>query len=295
MSNEELVAVIQAGVPERMGELWDQVERLVSWKASRVMTALNGRGGVDFDDLYQSGYPALVAAVDSYKPEVGAFSTWFMLHLKTAFAEATGYRSNKQQRDPLHNAVSLDTPLTDDADSGDLMDTVADSAGAGRMEAVEEVIYQQQLHDALEEALEAIPEECSTVLRKRYYEGRTLSDLAEEQGVSMETVRKRERDALRRLRSPKTACHLRPFHDFDFYCGTGMGAFRHTGMSVQERYLMIEEERRERAERQRKDREEQERKRKEKQYEQWLGDYLQSLSPEARAEFERRLIGLRGI
>lgn len=57
MSNEELVAVIQAGVPERMGELWDQVERLVSWKASRVMTALNGRGGVDFDDLYQSGYP----------------------------------------------------------------------------------------------------------------------------------------------------------------------------------------------------------------------------------------------
>ena len=251
MSNEELVAVIQAGAPERMGELWQQVERLVSWKASRVMTALNGRGGVEFDDLYQSGYPAMVAAVDSYKPEHGLFSTWFMLHLKTAFAEATGYRSNRQQRDPIHNAVSLDTPLTDDADSSDLMDIVADPAGAGRMEAVEEAIYRQQLHDALEAALEAIPEECSTVLRQRYYEERTLSDLAEVQGVSMEIVRKKERDALRRLRNPKTACRLRPFYDFDFYCGTGLGAFRHTGMSIQERYLLIEEERKERAEKER--------------------------------------------
>ena len=250
MSNEELVAAIRSG-EDRMGELWQQVERLVSWKASRVMTALNGRGGVEFEDLYQSGYPAMAAAVDSYKPEVGAFSTWFMLHLKTAFAQATGYRSNRQQRDPIHNAISLDTPLTDDADSSDLMDIVADPAGAGRMEAVEEAIYRQQLHDALEAALEAIPEECSTVLRQRYYEGRTLSDLAEVQGVSMEMVRKKERDALRRLRSPKTACRLRPFYDFDFYCGTGLGAFRHTGMSIQERYLVIEEERKERAEKER--------------------------------------------
>ena len=291
MSNEELVTVIQGG-EDRMGELWQQVERLVSWKANRIMTALNGRGGVEFDDLYQSGYPAMVAAVDSYKPEVGAFSTWFMLHLKTAFAEATGYRSNRQQRDPIHNAVSLDTPLTDDADSGDLMDVVADPAGAGRMEAVEEVIYRQQLHDALEEALEAIPEECGTVLRQRYYEGRTLSDLAEAQGVSMEMVRKRERDALRRLRSPKTACRLRPFYDFDFYCGTGLGAFRHTGMSIQERYLVIEEERRERAEKERQRRYEEATAAADEALArsmQLTEELMKELSPDARERFARSI------
>ena len=291
MSNEELVTVIQGG-EDRMGELWQQVERLVSWKANRIMTALNGRGGVEFDDLYQSGYPAMVAAVDSYKPEVGAFSTWFMLHLKTAFAEATGYRSNRQQRDPIHNAVSLDTPLTDDADSGDLMDVVADPAGAGRMEAVEEVIYRQQLHDALEEALEAIPEECGTVLRQRYYEGRTLSDLAEVQGVSMEMVRKRERDALRRLRSPKTACRLRPFYDFDFYCGTGLGAFRHTGMSIQERYLVIEEERRERAEKERQRRYEEATAAADEALArsmQLTEELMKELSPDARERFARSI------
>lgn len=85
MSNEELVAAIQVG-EDCMAELWEQVDGLVKWKAKQVMTALDLRGnpcGVEFDDLYQSGYPALVVAVDSYNPESGAFSTWFMYHLKS--------------------------------------------------------------------------------------------------------------------------------------------------------------------------------------------------------------------
>ena len=253
MSNEELVAAIQAG-EDRMGELWDQIEKLVMWKAHRVMTALDGRGGVEFDDLYQSGYPALVAAVDSYKPECGAFSTWLGYHLKTAFADATGYRSKKQQQDPIHRATSLDTPLTDETDSDDLMAITPDPAGMNGLEAAEEAIYRQQLHDALEAALDAIPEDCGEILRQRYYEGRTLADLAEVHGVTPERVRKKEYEAIRHLRRPKAACHLRPFYDFDFYCGTGLGAFQHTGMSIQERYLVIEEERRERAERERQSR-----------------------------------------
>lgn len=41
------------------------------------------------------------------------------------------------------------------------------------------------------------------------------------------------------------------FYDFNFYAGTGSGAFSHSGMSVQERYLVIQEERRTRAEQRR--------------------------------------------
>ena len=49
---------------------------------------------------------------------------------------------------------------------------------------------------------------------------------------------------------------LYTFCDFDFYGGTGLGAFRYGGMSVQERYLVVEEERKERqSSRHRKDRE----------------------------------------
>ena len=260
MSNEELVAAIQSG-EDRMGELWEQIEKLVMWKAHRIVAVLDGRGGVEFDDLYQSGYPALVSAADSYKPEHGLFSTWFMMHLKTAFADATGYRTRRGRNEPLNNSLSLDTPLTDETDGDDLMAIIADPAGMKGLEAAEEAIYHQQLHDALEAALDTIPEDCGEVLRQRYYEGRTLANLAEVHGVTPERVRKKEYEALRYLRRPKTACYLRPFVDFNFYCGTGLGAFQHTGMSIQERYLVLEEERRENAERQR---EEKERRRREK-------------------------------
>ena len=250
MSNEELVAEVQRG-ENRMGELWEQVEKLVMWKAHRIMTALDGRGGVEFDDLYQSGYPAMVAAASSYKPECGAFSTWFMFHLKNAFAEATGYRTRKGQNEPLNNSLSLDTPLTDETDSDDLMAIIADPAGMKGLEAAEETIYHQQLHDALELALGSIPEQYSEVLRQRHYDGLSLAEIGESRGVSAEYVRQLECKAIRHIRRPSIACRLRPFCDFDFYCGTGLGAFQHTGMSIQERYLVLEEERKEKAEQQR--------------------------------------------
>ena len=88
MSNEELVAAIRAGAVERIPELWEQLEKLVMWKAIRVMHSMevNGntcRGGVEFEDLVHSGYPALVAAVETYdQSQESKFSTWFMFTLK---------------------------------------------------------------------------------------------------------------------------------------------------------------------------------------------------------------------
>ncbi len=303
MSNEELVTSIQAGATERMGELWEQVEKLVMWKAHRIMAVLDGRGGVEFDDLYQSGYPAMVAAVDSYRPEHGLFSTWFMLHLKTAFAEATGYRSAKQQRDPLHRAHSLDTPLTDETDSDDLMAIIADPAGMSGLQAAEDKVFRQQLHDALEAALSRIPENSRDVLRLRFWEDKTFEDIGELYGVSKERVRQMENTALRQLRQPRNACHLRPYYDFDFYCHTSLSAFNQSGMSVQERYLIIEEERKAREAEEQKRRDEEWRRQVEEN-QRWLaeqraarrndtfiGDMMQSLPPEGQEKLRAILKG----
>ena len=173
MSNEELVVEIQAGAVERLAELWGQVEGLVKWKANQVMTALEGScsRGVEFEDLYQSGYPAMVDAVNTYDSAAGgAFSTWFMFYLKNAFQVATGRRTQKGRREPLNNAISLDTPLTDAADSDDLMDMVADPAGMQRLDSMEETIWYKQLQEAVEAALETVPEQYREILRLRYWE-----------------------------------------------------------------------------------------------------------------------------
>ena len=255
MSTEELVAQIQAGATERMGELWERVAGLIKWKAKRIMAVLEGcpGRGVEFEDLCQSGYLAMVAAVNTFDPAAGsAFSTWLMYHLKNVFADATGYRTQNGRQEPLNNYISLDTPLTDDADSNDLMDVVADPAGLQWRESIEESVWRKQLQEAVGAALSTVPEQYREILHLRYWENMTLEDVGDLRGISRERVRQMENKGIRILRQPNTASQLYSFFDFDFYGGTGLGAFQHTGMSIQERYLVAEEERKERENRYRR-------------------------------------------
>lgn len=259
MSNEELVKKIQAGATDRMGELWEQVAGLVTWKARYIMTALDLRGsscGVELEDLIQSGYLALAKAVETYTQTAGAFSTWLVYHLKNAFAETTGYRTKSGQNEPLNNSFSLDKTVDDESDGTSFGEFVPDPKAAATMLGIEEKLWQQQLHEALETALAALPEQSAEVLRLRHYRGLTLADVGQIRGTTPEHIRQMENRAIRQLRKPSIACHLLPFYDFDFYYGTSLAAFQHSNMSIQERYLIVEENRRERAEQQRKAREE---------------------------------------
>ncbi|MGM9628215.1 MAG: sigma-70 family RNA polymerase sigma factor [Faecousia sp.] len=212
MSNEELAAAIQAGDTDRMGELWEQVAGLAAWKARHIVEALDGRYGVTFDDLYQSAYPALVAAVGTFQPEKCRFSTWFMYHLKQAFAECTGFRTQAAKNDPVNHALSLDAPIGDEEDSPIFGDLIPDPKAAATMQAVLDREYQRQLHEALETSLSALPALEADVLRMRYYCGMTLAEVAKSKDFEPARIRKMESDALRQLRKPESSRRLRQFY-----------------------------------------------------------------------------------
>lgn len=240
MSNEDLVLAIQNG-EDRMEELWQQTERLVRWKAKRIMTTLNGRGGVEFDDLYQSGYPALVEAVRTYRSEHGSFATWYMFFLKTAFAETGGYRTKAAHNEPLNRSFSLDAPISED-DDGTMIELIADPAGQQGQDNVEESLWHQQLHQAVETVFKELPPQYREVMEKRYFEGLSRDEVAEDLKVSSERIRQIEQKGIRILRKPGVVCHLKPFYEFDYYCGTGLSTYRRKGLSVQEQYMIIREE-----------------------------------------------------
>lgn len=249
MSNEELVAAIQAGETERMSELWEQVNGLVKWKANRIMTALtlkNNPCGVELEDLIQSGYVAMVAAVNTYNPESGKFSTWLMYHLQNEFANVTGYRTKHGRHDPLNLpygvVAELDKPMTDDANSDPLVEIIPDSYAEAQFKAVEERLYREQLHEALEQAMAAIPENRAEILRQRYFEGKTLAEVGESKGTTTEYIRQMENYAIRDMRKPQSKRYLNEFADHNYFRGTGLGAFRHTGMSSEEIYVIRKEE-----------------------------------------------------
>lgn len=252
MSNEELAIAIQQGDQGRTLELWEQVNGLVKRKAMQIMTALQLSGnprGVEFDDLYQTGYLAMVAAVETYSLERGAFSTWFMFHLKTAFSEATGYRTKSGRCEPLNTATSLERPVQpDEPDSGTLGEFVPDSRAADAMENVEESVYHEQLHKAIDGAISELSPDNAQVLRLRYWGDMTLSAVGEVMGKSPERTRQMESKGIRELRKSRT---LHRFLYFDMYRGTGLGAFRLSGSSIQEQYI-LKQERREEYERKRR-------------------------------------------
>ena len=252
MSNEELVSLIQAGETERMGELWEQVAGLVKWKANRLLTALELRGnpcGVVFDDLYQSGYIAMVEAVHYYTPENGAaFSTCLMNRLKTVFAELTGYRTKTGRNEPLNNCFSLDKTVDDESDGATFGELAPDPAATAQFQNVEEKLWHKQLQEAMEAALLALPDNQRQCLQMLYWQEKTLQEAAEVYGVSYERIRQIEAKALRVLRQPKNACNLLPFYQCDFYAHTGLTAFQQSGMSAPERYVITMEERQARTE-----------------------------------------------
>lgn len=237
MTNEELVSAIQAGERDRLVELWAQVERFVSIQADRRARQLNGYGGVTAEDLCQSGFLAMVEAADRYDAGSGkSFHGFLAFYLQSYFAEAAGYRTSR--RDAVDFATGLDAPIpgTDDLTA----DTVRDPDAAAAFDEAEQRIWLEQLHEALERALDQIPGEQSDILRRRFYAGQTLSVIGEEYGVGLETIRQRERSGLRSMRQGQARRELKQFVDTPYYTGTGIASFRRSG-SQPERLVILRE------------------------------------------------------
>lgn len=241
MSNEELVVLIQNGEHDYIGQLWEQVNGLVKWKAGHIIAPYECIHGIEFDDLINTGFLAMVAAVAGYSPDKGTFSNWFIYYLQTKFAEVTGYRTVKGQREPLNNALSFSYAVGEDSDT-DFGEFQPDPVAAADMDAVEEAEFQNQLHVALEVELLRLPAEFREILRLHYYDGLNLRDIAKLQGVSKSRIGQVKLKALEELRKPKHLHNLLPFYRFDFYHGAGLQSFKYSGMSIQEKYLIQEEE-----------------------------------------------------
>lgn len=234
---KELAVRIRLGEADLLAELWQSVERLVAAKAQRVLAAQGNGNRIEFDDLYNSGFLALCAACESYRPEMGHFVPWFLMHLKSAFAEATGYRTRQGKHDPLRNAVSLSMPIGEADGDAELGDLVADPTAEESVERVENSMWQEQLREAISAAMAELPPDEAETLYSRYWDGLTLEQIAKKRGIWPTTVQVTEKRAIRRIRRRQWR-RLAHFYYFDFYQSTGQQAFSRTGMSVQERYVI---------------------------------------------------------
>jgi RNA polymerase sigma factor (sigma-70 family) len=242
LTNEELAVMIRQGRTDLYAELWEHVRRFVEKQARRRCTLTDGLGGVTVDDLMQSGFLALVEAVEYFDPGGGAsFIGVLDMRLKSAFSEAGGYRTTK--RDPLViGCKSLSEPVKDDEPEGDtLLDLLKDPED--QYESAEEGIYLGQLRRVLDSSVADLPIHLNEILYRRYVRGDSLREISEEIGVSLERVRQMEKQALTRLERNSRKNGLREFVDrnTNFYTRVGLNTYNTTHTSAVELLAMHRE------------------------------------------------------
>ena len=203
MEASKIAAAVQAGQADRL-ELWEAVRRFAYDRAYRWCRAMEGRGGMVLEDYIQVAFLALLEALESWDPAAGPFLTWYGLKLKGAFTEAVGMRTQRDKRDPIHHALSLDAPLTDSESGEDftLADVIEDPYAAAGVEAVAELDYQRRRTQALATALDGLTEDQRRAVVLRHCNGLTLDQTAARMGTTRATARAAEQKGLR-LRHPK--------------------------------------------------------------------------------------------
>ena len=204
MEASKIAAAVQAGQADRL-ELWEAVRRFAYDRAYRWCRAMEGRGGMVLEDYIQVAFLALLEALESWDPAAGAFLTWYGLKLKGAFTEAVGMRTQRDKRDPIHHALSLDAPLTDSESGEDftLADVIEDPYAAAGVEAVAELDYQRRRTQALATALDGLTEDQRRAVVLRHCNGLTLDQTAARMGTTRATARAAEQKGRRLLRHPK--------------------------------------------------------------------------------------------
>lgn len=183
----KIAVSVQSGDGEVLA-LWGMCRRYAMQQATRWLRAFESSGGVELDDLEQSAFIGLLKAVQTWKPESGAFSTWYTIQLKAVFVEAYGTRTKRTREDPLNKYhLSLDTPLDENEDGSF---TIADILPDERAEAEFEDIEQRDFQQAVQAALAQLPNAQREAIIGEFWFGRKPDP-------------KLRREALRALRHPR--------------------------------------------------------------------------------------------
>ena len=187
-------------------------------------------GGVDVEDLVQCGYIALADAVERFRPDGGyGFLSYLDNCLKTAFAECCGYRTSK--RNPLDAADSLDVPISEDTETtrGDLLADPVD-----QYKDAERRIWLEQLDQAVGAAMTDLPAELQDTLRRYFWKGQTLEEIAKDVGESKNAIQKRQTKGLQQIRRNLHRYGLDQFVEerTPYYAHVSADSFNATHMSA---------------------------------------------------------------
>lgn len=242
MKNEELAKAIQNGQHELIETLWEQCYKYIHYQAGRWANAWKHQADFDIDDLIQSGYFAVCTAVESWNCKKGtSFISYLDLCLKTEFQKVAGCRTTAQKKEPIRNAIRFESPAFDEPEGL----TVGETLGADceALIEIEEQDFREHLIKAVREAVAALPEQKRLAIEAHYFQGLPFTAVAERLSVSPSRAAQVTKEGLRIIRERKQGAELREmlFENRNYYRGTGLQSWKHSGMSAPEREVSFRE------------------------------------------------------
>lgn len=248
-TNAALAALAAAGNSFALGQLWEINKGLLHrwfWQWYDRNKAVADEHGITLEDFDQEGFFAVQATAKAYDPEKGSFATLLGYYVQSQINKAVcGEHSRlvttedgKQVRlsaNPLNACTSLDVPVGEDDSGTVLADLQEDPAAAHEFQQAENEIYNEELHAALEEALNKLTPRQADIIRRHYFGGKSFAEIAREDGTTLNAARNHEVNAFIALRQNPA---LVRWHDdiisTKAWTGTGWNAWNHYG-SVEER------------------------------------------------------------
>lgn len=249
-TNAALAALAAAGNSFALGQLWEINKGFLHylfWQWYSKNKAIADNAGLTLEDFDQEAFFAVQAAAKAYIPEKGAFTTLLYYYVQSQINKAVcgEHRRNITTEDgrvvavsanPLNECSSLDIRL-DETDEGSSTkgETIEDPAATQAFQTAEDGLYTEELHNALEEALSQLAAKQADIVRRHYFEGKAISEIAREDGTTRNAAQNREQAAFAALRrNPKLQRWRDEIISTRAWSGTGFGAWNHRG-SVEER------------------------------------------------------------
>ncbi len=248
-TNAALAALAAAGNSFALGQLWEINKGLLHrlfWQWYSKNKAVADSAGLTIEDFDQEAFFAVQAAAQAFDPEKGTFATLLAYYVQAQINKAVcGEHSRlvtaengkqvKLSANPLNDCTSLDVPVGEDGSGTVLADLQEDPAAAHEFQQAENEIYNEELHAALEEALNKLTPRQADIIRRHYFGGKSFAEIAREDGTSLNAARNHEVNAFIALRQNPA---LVRWHDdiisTKAWTGTGWNAWNRYG-SVEER------------------------------------------------------------
>ena len=211
MTNEELAQLIKQGNKRYYATLWEQTSRLIHKLIYKHASKRKLPNDIDFDDILQCGYFAMVNAVNAYSPEKDLkFNTYLEFQVMNAIQLTIDRGQRKGMNTPRLQEYSYNRTVSNsEGEEVEIIDLMPDKQSPRIYEGAELTDLQERVWQAVAE----LPEKLREIITGYYFNSENLPTQAEKLGVSVETVRQRKRQALRILERNRALKQL--YNDYD--------------------------------------------------------------------------------